>query len=147
MTDQNNVISTNASDSVTFKGEYLDIFGYEGEIHLSFPNSNKNDLGSCKIIIGSQHEPKVFQGKVETDFDQKSLSGSTSGTLKLHLTLEGKDKNNSKVPSERKEFSLETAVSIRTASSYAKQAIYGVFPASPDIGLGGGVWIAWHFAT
>lgn len=130
-----------------YKGQYFDIFGYQGEIRLSLTGVGENYSGSCEIVIAGNHAPLIYRGNVEAVFHGKAYLESTDGTLRLDLKLGDEEKPYAEVASEQEKFSAESAVSIRSASSYAERAIYGVIPADPATGLGGGVWIAWHFAA
>jgi hypothetical protein len=112
-------------ESGLWEGEYIDANGHRGELGLDLETSASTVTGTMELVVRTEDEPQVINGEIDGAVEGKSL--------RLHMVLE-----------DRSEV-IECVARVRSAGSYARQALTGTIPALPRYGLGGGVWIAWHF--
>ncbi len=108
-----------------WQGNYLDAFGYRGEIKLHTESKGEEISGKFELVLASEDQPKVVSG---------SVSGKQKeGSVQLKMSV-GKSQE-----------PLEYSARIMNASSYATQCMSGMVTTPKNSDFGGGVWIAWRF--
>ena len=141
-----------------FEGKYYDILGHRGEIRFTLQGSqigrNGHDLsqydGTCELLLTDADEPLVFRGTAQILLGNFSSGQeqNSRGEIRMSFIENRNDPSDPEIASPQSPpWTAAISMSIQAASPFAKQVIYGTLGAPTDEpGLGGGVWIAWHFA-
>ena len=114
-------------ESGDWDGEYIDARGHRGRLRLSLDVGSEGVRGKYELTLRTEDQPQVVSGEVTGKVDGERVS--------LGLAL-GRERRQ-----------MQYQATMRAAGSYAKAAMYGTVEAAPGSDFGGGVWIAWRFAT
>jgi hypothetical protein len=127
-----------------FKGSYFDVVGYRGDISLNIAVAGGEYHGDIELCLRDTDAPYILKGEIDQfSFAAPPITSESvmpAGTFRVRLTRA------KKLDNKRKESgSAISTLFLRSASSFASQAIFGVMSPDSVNRLGGGIWIAWMF--
>lgn len=108
-----------------WEGEYVDVFGYRATLALDLEVQGAAATGKATLELLSDERGQTVVGSVTGKFD--------GPVGRLIISIEAVDG------------SFDSEVQLRSAGTHASQAMFGLATTTGDSGLGGGVWIVWHF--